>query len=143
MIKRTERLSRIYSMMKQRCYNSKMPNFKYYGARGIAVCDEWRNDSQSFYQWAILNGYKEELTLDRIDNSGNYEPSNCRWVTAKEQSNHRSNNIILSFNGENHTISEWSEITGIKQHVIRNRLIRGWSIENVLTRKVGKYVHKD
>lgn len=143
MIKRTERLSRIYSMMKQRCYNSKMPNFKYYGARGIAVCDEWRNDSQSFYEWAILNGYKEELTLDRIDNSGNYEPSNCRWVTAKEQSNHRSNNIILSFNGENHTISEWSEITGIKQHVIRNRLIRGWSIENVLTRKVGKYVHKD
>ena len=130
-------------MMKQRCYNSKMPNFKYYGARGIAVCDEWRNDSQSFYEWAILNGYKEELTLDRIDNSGNYEPSNCRWVTAKEQSNHRSNNIILSFNGENHTISEWSEITGIKQHVIRNRLIRGWSIENVLTRKVGKYVHKD
>ena len=111
MIKRTERLSRIYSMMKQRCYNSKMPNFKYYGARGIAVCDEWRNDSQSFYEWAILNGYKEELTLDRIDNSGNYEPSNCRWVTAKEQSNHRSNNIILSFNGENHTISEWSEIT--------------------------------
>ena len=143
MIKRTERLSRIYSMMKQRCYNSKMPNFKSYGARGIAVCDEWRNDSQSFYEWAILNGYKEELTLDRIDNSGNYEPSNCRWVTAKEQSNHRSNNIILSFNGENHTISEWSEITGIKQHVIRNRLIRGWSIENVLTRKVGKYVHKD
>lgn len=143
MIKRTERLSRIYSMMKQRCYNSKMTNFKYYGARGIAVCDEWRNDSQSFYEWAILNGYKEELTLDRIDNSGNYEPSNCRWVTAKEQSNHRSNNIILSFNGENHTISEWSEITGIKQHVIRNRLIRGWSIENVLTRKVGKYVHKD
>ena len=143
MIKRTERLSRIYSMMKQRCYNSKMPNFKYYGARGIAVCDERRNDSQSFYEWAILNGYKEELTLDRIDNSGNYEPSNCRWVTAKEQSNHRSNNIILSFNGENHTISEWSEITGIKQHVIRNRLIRGWSIENVLTRKVGKYVHKD
>lgn len=143
MIKRTERLSRIYSMMKQRCYNSKMPNFKYYGARGIAVCDEWQNDSQSFYEWAILNGYKEELTLDRIDNSGNYEPSNCRWVTAKEQSNHRLNNIILSFNGENHTISEWSEITGIKQHVIRNRLIRGWSIENVLTRKVGKYVHKD
>ena len=143
MIKRTERLSRIYSMMKQRCYNSKMPNFKYYGARGIAVCDERRNDSQSFYEWAILNGYKEELTLDRIDNSGNYEPSNCRWVTAKEQSNHRSNNIILSFNGENHTISEWSEITGIKQHVIRNRLMRGWSIENVLTRKVGKYVHKD
>ena len=143
MIKRTKRLTNIYSMMKQRCYNSKMPNFKYYGARGIAVCDEWRNDSQSFYEWAILNGYKEELTLDRIDNSGNYEPSNCRWVTAKEQSNHRSNNIILSFNGENHTISEWSEITGIKQHVIRNRLIRGWSIENVLTRKVGKYVHKD
>lgn len=143
MIKRTERLTKIYSMMKQRCYNSKMPNFKYYGARGITVCDEWRNSSQSFYKWAISNGYKEELTLDRIDNNGNYEPSNCRWVTVKEQGNHRSNNIILSFNGENHTIPEWSEIIGIKQYVIRNRLIRGWSIENALTRKVGKCVHKD
>lgn len=143
MIKRNERLMRIYSMMKQRCYNTTMPNFKYYGGRGITVCEEWRNNSQSFYDWAISNGYSENLTLDRIDNNGNYEPSNCRWISMKEQGNHRSNNVILTLNGESHTVSEWSEIVGIKQYVIRNRIRRGWSVENALTRKVGKYVYNN
>ena len=141
--KRKTRLYRIWANIKTRCYNERDPHFERWGNRGITMCAEWKDNFQTFYDWAMSHGYSDDLTIDRIDNNGNYEPSNCRWVTAKEQSNHRSNNIILSFNGENHTISEWSEITGIKQHVIRNRLIRGWSIENVLTRKVGKYVHKD
>ena len=143
MIKRTKRLTNIYSMMKQRCYNTNSQNFKYYGGKGVSVCDEWRNNPQAFYDWAMTHGYKDGLTLDRIDNDGNYEPSNCRWVTMKEQDNHRSNNVILTLNGESHTIPEWSEILGIKQHVIRNRINRGWSVENTLMRKVGNYVYKN
>ena len=143
MIKRTKRLTNIYSMMKQRCYNTNSQNFKYYGGKGVSVCDEWRNNSQAFYDWAMTHGYKDGLTLDRIDNDGNYEPSNCRWVTMKEQDNHRSNNVILTLNGESHTIPEWSEILGIKQHVIRNRINRGWSVENTLMRKVRNYVYKN
>ena len=143
MIKRTKRLTNIYSMMKQRCYNTNSQNFKYYGGKGVSVCDEWRNNSQAFYDWAMTHGYKDGLTLDRIDNDGNYEPSNCRWVTMKEQDNHRSNNVILTLNGESHTIPEWSEILGIKQHVIRNRINRGWSVGNTLMRKVGNYVYKN
>ena len=143
MIKRTKRLTNIYSMMKQRCYNTNSQNFKYYGGKGVSVCDEWRNNSQAFYDWVMTHGYKDGLTLDRIDNDGNYEPSNCRWVTMKEQDNHRSNNVILTLNGESHTIPEWSEILGIKQHVIRNRINRGWSVENTLMRKVGNYVYKN
>ena len=129
MIKRNNRLTRIYSMMKQRCYNPRMPNFKYYGAKGITVCDEWKNNSQAFYDWAISHDYSDDLTIDRIDNNGNYCPENCRWVTMKEQDNHRTNNIVIVFNGESHTIPEWSEIVGIKQYVIRNRINRGWSIK--------------
>ena len=136
MIKRTERLSRIYSMMKQRCYNSKMPNFKYYGARGIAVCDEWRNDSQSFYEWAILNGYKEELTLDRIDNNGNYEPSNCRWVDMKKQTRNNSRNHIVKLNGIERPLIEWTEIYKINYKTVRDRLKRGWDYEKALTEPV-------
>lgn len=83
------RLRSIYSSMKQRCYNQNTENYKYYGGRGVKVCDEWLNSSQAFYDWARSNGYDETLTLDRIDNNGNYEPGNCRWVSMKEQVSNR------------------------------------------------------
>ena len=86
---KTTRLASIYQGMKQRCYNTKRPNYKYYGGRGIVICDEWLNSPQAFYNWAIANGYQENLTIDRISTDGNYEPQNCRWATFKEQATNK------------------------------------------------------
>lgn len=119
--------------MKRRCNNPKNNEYKHYGGRGIKVCEEWFEFS-GFYCWAQANGYAEDLTLDRIDVNGNYEPGNCRWVDIKTQENNRTNNVVISFNGESHTRQEWSEITGIKYTTIRNRIDNlGWSVERALT----------
>lgn len=84
--KNRARLYRTWLDMKTRCYNNKATSFLYYGAKGIQVCDEWKNNYLAFKQWALANGYKDNLTIDRIDSTGNYEPNNCRWITASENS---------------------------------------------------------
>lgn len=116
---------RIYSIwngMKNRCYNSSHIAFKNYGGRGIIICNEWLHDFQAFYGWAIANGYSDDLTIDRIDTNGNYEPSNCRWVSMKVQANNTRKNIKVTYNGEIHTISEWIEIIGVSRRVMENRI---------------------
>lgn len=127
------RIYRIWSNIKRRCYNPKNEAYCNYGMRGITVCSEWVNDPQAFYKWAISNGYTDNLTIDRINNNGNYKPSNCRWVTSKIQSNNKRKNHLVTYQGVTHTLSEWSSIIGIKQSTIRARLKRGWDIKNVLS----------
>lgn len=173
----------VWESMFTRCYNPKNINYHNYGGRGITVCDEWR-DSSKFGEWAMSHGYEKGLQIDRIDVNGNYEPSNCRWVTAQVNNNNRRNNVLvtvdgitdtfsntcrrynlkrynvssykykhdvsyeeaiehyrqgntdrvvrLTYNGETHTITEWSKILGISRKTIYNRYNLGYSVDNIL-----------
>lgn len=130
---RHKRIYNIWRDMWQRCTNKNNNRYKNYGARGISVCDEWK-DPKAFADWAFQSGYSENLTLDRVDNNGNYCPQNCKWSTYTEQNNNRTTNVFFEFNGERHTCAEWSRITGISAALIWARInLRGWSIEKTLT----------
>lgn len=126
------RQMRIWRGIKDRCYNIKNEAYPDYGGRGIIVCNEWLNDFQTFYDWAMQNGYADNLTIDRIDVNGNYEPCNCRWATRKEQNNNTRSNRYITFNGETHTMAEWAKIKSISYGALRQRLYRGWNIEKAL-----------
>lgn len=118
------RLHRIWTNMKTRCRNKKNSNYPRWGGRGIAVCDEWLNDFSAFQAWALANGYREGLTLDRIDNNGGYSPENCRWTTAAMQANNRRSSRRISCWGETHTLGEWSRKLGISACTLFYRLRR-------------------
>lgn len=126
------RIYNIYAGMIDRCYRPNEPFYYRYGARGITVCEEWRNDFKTFYAWAMQNGYNDTLTIDRIDNDGNYEPSNCRWVTRAEQSRNTSRNKFFTLNGETKTISEWSRILGIPQTTLFRRIKQNRPLNEIL-----------
>ena len=129
------RLYRIWQAMHARCYIKTSPAYKNYGGRGITICAEWLKDFQAFYNWAILNGYEDNLTIDRIEVNGNYEPNNCRWITHAEQARNTRANHFITYNDETHTISEWAEKVGIKASIISWRLKHKWTIERALTTK--------
>ena len=126
------RLFEIWRAMKKRCYLKTHVHYKNYGARGIRVCEEWKNDFMNFYNWAMANGYRDDLTIDRINPDGNYEPNNCRWATYKEQNNNKKNNRYIEYNGEKHTASEWAEIKKINYDTFFSRLYSGWSIKDLI-----------
>lgn len=128
----TSRLYHVYAGMKARCYNKNSPAYKDYGGRGIAICDEWlgKDGFQHFWDWAYSSGYVDDAshgvcTLDRIDVNGNYEPSNCRWATLKQQARNKRNNRIVSFCGRDMPMSELSEITGVEHKVLTYRYEHG------------------
>lgn len=127
-----EKLYTTYASMKAHCYNEKNNNYKNYGKRGIKICDEWLEDYSNFRSWALSNGYKDELSIDRIDVNGNYEPNNCRWATREEQNNNKRNTIYLTYNGETHNITEWAKIIGINRKVISSRYYSKLPIEKIL-----------
>ena len=124
-----------WGSMKTRCYYPQSKDYKNYGGRGIKICDEWLN-YDNFRNWSISTGYQEGLTIDRIDNDRNYEPSNCKWITMKEQQRNKRNNRIITYNGKSLTLVEWGEIYNINPDRIGARLKNGWSVEDALSKEV-------
>lgn len=133
-----KRLIIIRHSMYCRCYYPTTNGYQRYGGRGIKMCDEWIKNPDSFYDWSINNGYKEGLTIDRIDVNGNYEPSNCRWVTKELQDNNRRTNRKITYKGETKTLSQWSREYNINIVTLSDRLKSGLCIEEALNKPVIK-----
>jgi len=132
------RLYRIWSNIKSRCNNPRVDCYENYGGRGISICEEWANDFNKFYQWAMNNGYSDNLTLERINNDGNYMPSNCKWTTSKEQSRNKRVNVFITYNGRTMTQKDWSCELGGSPSLVSNRLRRGWSKEKAVSTPIQK-----
>lgn len=115
-------LYHVWEKMKSRCNNPNHINYADYGDRGVRVCEVWSNDFEAFYDWAQTNGYEDGLFLDRKDNSGNYCPENCRWVTRKENNNNKRNNIILTAFGKTQTVAQWAEEIGMNYWTLLRRV---------------------
>ncbi len=126
-----ERLYRIWAGMKTRCYNKNAASYENYGARGISICDEWRESYENFRKWSLENGYADDLSIDRIDVNGNYEPSNCRWATRQEQSENTRANIFITINGEKKTLTEWSRIYNVPYKTVEHRFWYGCEMEHL------------
>ena len=133
--KRKKRLKSIYNGMRLRCYNENNVNYKYYGGKGVTICDEWLLSFENFFDWAINNGYNENLTIDRIDSEKEYSPDNCKWSTKKEQAYNRSMSVKLTLNGITMYMTEWAEELNIDKTTLSWRYNQGWSHEKILTTK--------
>lgn len=126
------RIYRIYKKMIRRCYTEDDPAYPNYGGRGIKVCDEWKESVESFAEWALQNGYDDSLSIDRINNDGDYCPENCRWANSKTQSNNRRSNIKITIFGETKNMKEWCDIFNIPRTRVSARIKRGWTPEEAI-----------
>ena len=127
------RLYKIWCNMKCRCYTPSSTKYEMYGGRGISVCNEWKANFMNFYVWAMANGYRDDLSIDRINSDGNYEPNNCRWATYKVQGNNTNQNHVITFKGKSQTLAEWADELGFSYKVLSERIRRRWSIKRALT----------
>lgn len=144
--KTNTRLYNIYRGMIQRCYNKNNKDYKYYGQCGVSVYGDWRNDFMSFYNWSMNNGYKDNLTIDRIDVNGNYEPNNCRWVSQYEQQNNRTNNLIVFYNNKKQTLTKWIKELNLKNSysTIYKRLVNcGYDVYDAFYKQQYEYRCKE
>ncbi len=134
---------KVWTSMKSRCSNANSPSYKNYGARGIKVCDRWLNSFENFYKDM---GEPNELTLERIDVNSNYEPSNCKWASPKEQSRNRTNNVFYTYKKQTKCVGEWCELLKMPTSTFYNRIKRGWSIDEIIEtpiRKINRTFEKD
>jgi hypothetical protein len=131
-------LYKIFNQMRNRCNNPNHKDFKDYGGRGIEVCQEW-NDISAFLlfrDWAISQGYKDGLSIDRRENDKGYSPDNCRWVTVKEQNNNKRNNHLITYSGETKTLAQWATDRNIPRDILYSRIKLGWSLEDAFTKPI-------
>jgi hypothetical protein len=127
------RLYQIWINMKARCYHKTHPSYKTYGARGIKICNEWLDSFLTFAEWALANGYQDDLTIERIDNDKNYEPDNCKWIDLKNQANNRGSNIKITYKNETQNLSEWCKIYNKDYRLVYNRIHKyKWSFERAI-----------
>ena len=126
------RLHQIWRSMKQRCYDPGNQAYARYGGRGIVMCEEWL-EYHAFKAWALANGYSDNLSIDRIDVNGNYEPSNCRWADILTQANNKRNNRVITAHGKTMTLAQWSRHSGLALRTIQERLRRGWLEADAVT----------
>lgn len=140
------KLYKVRNTMIARCYNPKNCSYKNYGERGIKVCKDWLDKEIgiiNFYNWAISNGYVDGLTIDRINIDGDYEPSNCRWTTVKQQANNRRSNHLITFKGKTQNLQEWSKELGISRSTLKDRLSKNLELEEVFkTSKLSRWRNK-
>lgn len=127
------RLYNIWHDMIYRCYNGNHRSYKDYGGKGIIVCNEWKDDFEAFRNWAIENGYKENLSIDRIDSDKNYCPENCRWATDIQQANNTSRNLIFTVDGYTDTLANLCRKYNIPYTLAHSRIYRNWDIKKALT----------
>lgn len=134
---RYTRLHCIWGNMKQRTLNPNNKSAKNYNLRGISICEDWKV-FEMFYDWANKNGYEEHLTIERIDNDGNYEPGNCRWATKLEQSRNTRKSIVYTYKNETRCLSEFCDMLGLNYHTIYSRIEKGWELEKAFETPIRK-----
>ena len=126
-----KRIKRIFDDMKQRCYNKNRKDYRWYGAKGIKICDEWFDNPKSFEEWALQNGYQDNLTIDRINENKNYSPDNCRWIENKQNAKYKSTTFFINVDGEIHSGKDWSKILGLGANRI-STYVRKYGLENTI-----------
>ena len=134
--KHNTKIYKTWKNMKERVLNPNNTRYKNYGERGIKICDEWKDSFESFYNWAMNNGYKEGLTIERKNVNGDYCPENCEWITFEEQRHNKTKNSThwIEYNGQKLTMKQWSELLNINYKTLENRINKyHWSIEKALT----------
>ena len=129
-----KRLYSIWNTCRKRTCNPKNKDYPHYGGRGIRMCKEWLEDFDVFCEWAMAHGYRNDLTLDRVNNNKGYEPGNVRWISRKAQARNRTTNTYLKVNGKTKPMVEWCEIYGIPDYVVVRRIQAGWSVEDAVTK---------